>query len=183
MDFKAQREIERRLEPWSSALGADRTAYSHHVLRVLGLCDLLWERSPDSEIPPSGREEYLTALAFHDLGIWSAGTMDYLGPSVALAHQWLDEHGQGHHRAAVAQMIEHHHKLRPAGRAISPVEIVRRADLIDVTLGLIAFGIPRRKYRDLLHAFPDAGFHPKLVKMIGGRFLAHPLSPMPMIRL
>ncbi|MBJ8343442.1 hypothetical protein [Antrihabitans sp. YC2-6] len=78
-------EIDRRLEPWFTALAGDRTPYTNHVLRVLEFCDALYAVGGGSGAVPSSREEYLTAGAFHDLGIWSAGTFDYLGPSAELA--------------------------------------------------------------------------------------------------
>ena len=34
---------------------------------------------------PDTQRKIAIAAAFHDLGIWSAGTMDYLPPSAALA--------------------------------------------------------------------------------------------------
>lgn len=91
MSTTATAEIDRRLAPWTTHLGADRTGYRNHALRVLATCDALHAASgrPAEDPVPSTTEEYLTAAAFHDLGIWSAGTFDYLAPSADLARRWL----------------------------------------------------------------------------------------------
>ncbi|MFC8042755.1 hypothetical protein [Nocardia sp. NPDC057353] len=172
-------DIAARLAPWATAMGADQTAYTHHVLRVLTLCDLV---APPNVPPPSGRTEFRVAAVFHDLGIWSAGTFDYLPPSVALAETHLRETGAAELIPTVTGMIEHHHKLRRAGPADDPVEIFRRADAIDVELALLGrFGVRRRDYRALTRRYPDAGFHRRLVALAGQRLRTNPTSPLPML--
>ena len=54
---------------------------------------------------------------------------------------------------------------------------------MDVSLGTIAFDLPRRFLRDVLSTFPNAGFHRRLVQLAVKRFLSHPLNPLPMYRL
>ncbi|WP_067647002.1 hypothetical protein [Nocardia harenae] len=172
-------DIDTLLSPWAETMGADRTAYTHHVLRVLELCDLV---APPGTPRPSERPEFRVAAVFHDLGIWSAGTFDYLPPSIALAETHLRETDAAQLIPTVTAMIEHHHKLRRAGRAEDPVEIFRRADAIDVELGLLGrFGVPRRAYRALTRRYPDAGFHRRLVALAGQRLRSHPTSPLPML--
>lgn len=180
----AAAEIDRRLAPWTDHLGADRTAYRNHTLRVLALCDSLHAESARAadEPRPSTTEEFLTAAAYHDLGIWSAGTFDYLAPSGALARRWLAEQHRDELDPLVTAMIDNHHRIRPAGAPTSPVEIFRRADTIDVTLGALSFGLPRRRYRELLRQWPDAGFHRRLVTLTVARTRRHPTSPLPMFK-
>lgn len=172
-------DIDARLAPWAAAMGADRTAYTHHVLRVLELCDLV---APAGAPRPSDRTEFRVAAVFHDLGIWSDGTFDYLPPSIALAEAHLRDTGAAELVPTVRAMIEHHHKLRPAGPADDPVEIFRRADAVDVELALLGrFGVRRRAYRALTRRYPDAGFHRRLVALAGQRLRTHPTSPLPML--
>jgi hypothetical protein len=129
--------VELRLAPWQAQLGTDHRGYTHHIIRVLLLCDRLHRRAdPASSDPPSRRSEYLTAAVFHDLGIWTAGTFDYLAPSIELARTWLTDENKQHLEPLVTAMIEQHHKIRQADAITSPVEVFRRADTIDVTLGL-----------------------------------------------
>lgn len=184
MSATAVAEIDRRLAPWTDHLGADRTAYRNHVLRVLATCDALHAASPDAaaQAAPSTTEEYLTAAAFHDLGIWSAGTFDYLAPSAALARRWLTEQHRDELDSLVTAMIDNHHRIRRAAAPTSPVEIFRRADTVDVTLGAVNFGMPRRRYRALLRQWPDAGFHRRLVTLTLTHTRRHPTSPLPMFK-
>lgn len=179
----AEAEVERRLAPYAKQLGGDRDAYLHHVMRILALCDRLHDRcSGAAGERPSRRPEYLTAAAFHDLGIWTEGTLDYLAPSTELARAWLAEEGQEQLEPLVAAMIEQHHKVRRAGDPSSPVELFRRADAIDLTRGLRTFGVPRREYRALVADYPYAGFHRRLLTFGWKRLRANPTSPLPMVR-
>ncbi|MEW5809072.1 MAG: phosphohydrolase [Actinomycetota bacterium] len=185
MNTGAAAGIDRRLAPWLPHLGADHTAYRNHVLRVLAFCDALHAASPlaAGEPAPSTTEAYLTAAAFHDLGIWSAGTFDYLAPSVALARTWLHEHDCAEDLPApVTAMIQQHHKLRSAGSPSTPVEIFRRADVTDVSLGGVRFGVPRAHYRAVCREWPNAGFHRRLVTLTIARARRHPGSPLPMVK-
>lgn len=173
-------EVEARLAPWQQQLGADRAAYTNHVLRVLTLCDLL---AADQHPRPSTREEFLTAAALHDIGIWSAGSFDYLAPSCDLARAWLASIDRDDATGLVVSMIDQHHKLRPAGPPHDPVEIFRRADAIDVERGLLGrFGISRGTYRDLAKRYPNHGFHRRLVSLAARRLRTHPTSPLPMLK-
>ncbi|WP_159849902.1 HD domain-containing protein [Nocardia sp. CY41] len=173
-------EVETRLAPWQQQLGADRAAYTNHVLRVLALCDLL---AADRQPPPSTREEFLTAAALHDIGIWSAGSFDYLAPSCDQARAWLASIEREDLTGLVVTMIDQHHKIRPAAPPHDPVEIFRRADAIDVELGLLGrFGISRRTYRELAKRYPNHGFHRRLVTLAAGRLRSHPTSPLPMLK-
>jgi hypothetical protein len=81
-------------------------------------------------------------------------------------------------------MIADHHKITPS-RATrdSLVEPFRRADWIDVTRGVRTFGLPRPIIRSVLAAWPNAGFHRRLVELTLERFRTHPLTPLPMVRL
>ncbi len=59
------------------------------------------------------------AWATHDLGIWTAGTFDYLTPSADLAAAYADEFGI----ADVDQLralVTEHHRLRPLAATASP---------------------------------------------------------------
>ncbi|WP_280312601.1 HD domain-containing protein [Nocardia abscessus] len=173
-------EVEVRLAPWQQQLGPDRAAYTNHVLRVLTLCDLL---AADQQPRPSAREEFLTAATLHDIGIWSAGSFDYLAPSCDQARAWLASIDRDDLTELVVSMIDQHHRVRPAGPPHDPVEIFRRADAIDVELGLLGrFGISRGTYRELAKRYPNRGFHRKLVQLAARRLRTHPASPLPMLK-
>jgi ketol-acid reductoisomerase len=48
-------------------------------------------------------------------------------------------------------MIREHHKIRRfRGEAAGMIEPFRRADWIDVSLGVLSFGLPRERMREIL---------------------------------
>ncbi len=164
------------LLPFAAVLGGDRAAYHHHVYRVLNFYAALAGDAQD--IP----DAVLIAAAFHDLGIWTDDTFDYLEPSVRLAGAYLASAGLTPMEAQVRAIILEHHKLRvyagPFGRT---VELYRKADLVDVSLGIIGHGLPRARIRAVRAAFPNAGFHRRLVALTARQFARSPLRPLPMI--
>ncbi|MEV0298639.1 hypothetical protein [Nocardia sp. NPDC050710] len=171
------------LEDWGSALGADHRGYLNHAIRVVQVADLLHLRAGGGEAElPSGRLEFIVAAAFHDLGIWSDGTWDYLPPSIERARQWLTESGHEDRIPLVTTMIDDHHKLRPAGEPLSPIELFRKADTVDFSSGVLRFGIPSGDYRAVRRAFPSSGFHRKLVRLAAAAAVRHPLDPAPMVK-
>ena len=161
----------------ATALGPDLVAYRNHVCRVLEFhLALSGETSPSTAVA--------IAAAFHDLGIWTARTFDYLEPSAALAAEYLERHGLTALGPEVRALIVEHHKLtRYTGPHAASVEAWRRADLIDVSLGTIRHGLPRAFVRDVLRAHPNAGFHRLLAKLTAKQFLRTPWRPLPMIHL
>ena len=172
--------LDRVLETHAGALGADFTAYRHHTYRVANLCVVLASPQPQ----PDALEKIAIAAAFHDLGIWTDRTFDYLEPSVRLATAYLAQAGRGAWVEEIAAMIRQHHKVLPFTRAPHAlVEPFRRADWIDVTMGLATVGRTRGLVRDLYAAWPSAGFHARLVGLTLQRWRSHPLSPLPMVRL
>lgn len=132
---------------------------------------------------PEDSGRIAAAAAFHDIGIWTDGTFDYLEPSIRVAERELRQAGHGAWVEEVGQMILLHHRIRPVGSGLGPlVEPFRRADWVDVTLGALSFGVPRPVIADSYRQWPDNGFHWRLVELAGKRLLSHPLSPLPMIR-
>jgi hypothetical protein len=125
----------------------------------------------------------IIAACFHDLGIWSDRTVDYLPPSEARVRDYLAQHGLGAWEAEIVLMIETHHKLRRYGDPRYPlVEAFRRADRVDVSLGVVPGGLDRRYIREVRRAFPNAGFHWRLVRLLGEGLITRPLSPAPFFK-
>jgi hypothetical protein len=69
------------LNDHATALRDDFLAYRNHVYRIVNLCVAIARRSE--------LEKIAVAAVFHDLGIWTNGTFDYIAPSIALAHDYL----------------------------------------------------------------------------------------------
>lgn len=169
--------VEQVIERFGGDLGRDRPAYHNHVNRTLNYYRYL---SPAGEECP---QQVLVASAFHDLGIWAARTFDYLAPSVRLAQEYLSGAKLEHLSREVEAIIVWHHKLsRYTGEFVSTVERFRRADLVDVSLGAIRFGVPPSFVRAVKRSFPNAGFHRRLVVLTGRQLLRDPLRPFPMVR-
>jgi hypothetical protein len=166
------------LDAHVSALGADLTAYRNHAYRVANACVALSSASGD-QVRKIG-----IAAAFHDLGIWTDGTFDYLDPSIRLATSYLADRGMPAWTEEVTEMIAQHHKVtRYDGRPEWLVEAFRRADWVDVTRGALRFGLPGRFVREMYTTWPGAGFHRRLVQLSLARLRSHPLNPLPMFRL
>ena len=170
--------IDTVLHAHQGALGGDFTGYRNHTYRVANLC---------VAFAPGGAEQLeriALAAAFHDLGIWTDGTFDYLEPSVRLARAYLDQQGRAEWAPEIATMILEHHGISSRrGDAYALVEPFRRADWVDVSHGVVKFGLPAAYLADLFATWPNAGFHKRLVQLSGRRLLTHPWNPLPMLRL
>jgi hypothetical protein len=160
-----------------AAIGADLPGYRNHAYRVLNFCVALSDNSPQHIA------RIATAVAFHDIGIWTSHTFDYLPPSDTVARDWLRLYGDAAWSEEISAMIQLHHKFTRCPAAAGPLaEAFRQADWIDVTHGVISHGLPRRLLREVFAAFPDAGFHALLLRLSVKRMLTHPLNPLPMMR-
>lgn len=81
----------------------------------------------------------------------------------------------------VAALIREHHKMGVyRGPFATTVETFRRADYVDVSLGILRFGLPWSFVREVQAAHPDAGFHWRLATLTAAQFLRSPLRPLPM---
>lgn len=172
--------IEEVLATWTAALGSDAPGYRGHVYRVLNFARAL---APAPEAPALD-DTLAVAAVFHDLGIWSDGTFDYLAPSIDRARAHLAAHPLPAVAASeVASMIDLHHKVTACPADATPLsEVFRRADLVDLSLGVVRFGLSPRFVNDVRASFPNAGFHRCLLR-IGARWFArHPTRPLPMFR-
>lgn len=175
MNFPVLDEV---LHDHSAQLDRDFTAYRNHCYRVANLCSALSSCEPDS------LEKIAIAAAFHDLGIWTDGTFDYLQPSIKLAGAHLASSGRAEWTPEITEMILEHHKISPyRGDSRSLVEAFRRADWVDISRGLLTFGLSRALLRQVFTAWPNAGFHGKLAQLSVQRLRKHPWSPLPMVRL
>ena len=167
--------LDELLERHAAALGADREPYRNHCYRVLNFC-----AARDDAL---ALEKTAIAAAFHDLGIWSDGTWDYLDPSERRARAYLGETGRDAWGAEIGAMIQEHHRITSAKAAPDTLaEAFRKADWIDVSLGAFTGGLPRSYVAEVRAAFPNVGFHRRLVQLASRRLLTKPWSPMPMMK-
>ena len=163
------------IESFTAELGDDLPAYRNHVCRVLNYFLAL----TNCRMPP---DSVLVAATFHDIGIWTDHTYDYLEPSVRRAKAYPSNHNRAGMEAEVTAIIREHHKILPYHAEYSAnVETFRRADLVDVSLGFIRFGLASPFVRSVKAAFPNQGFHWKLITLTATQFYRTPLRPLPMM--
>lgn len=161
-------------------LGHDFHGYRNHVFRVLNFYLAL---SPQLAEPDAA---VTIAAPFHDLGIWTAHTFDYLEPSLVLALSYLEGHDHpGVDPEQVRELIAQHHRIRPYV-SLQPwgpcVESWRKADHVDVSLGILVFDLPRAYVREVRRLLPDHGFHLRLLTLTVRQFFRTPWNPLPMMR-
>ena len=165
------------LVPWQECLGADYVGYRNHLYRMLHYCFYLG--GPTGE----DRQKLIIAAAFHDLGIWSAHTLDYLPPSIELARRYLREQGLWHWGEEIALMIDMHHKVTPYRGVHAPlVELFRQGDRVDFSWGLCRCGVSAEYVAAVKAAFPNAGFHKCLAKLAWQQLKRAPFNPAPMMK-
>lgn len=152
--------VESLLAPYKSALGPDYVGYRNHVLRVLTYAMHFVGGDP------KWRALFETALAYHDIGMWSDHDLAYLQPSVAQALA-ANEHGaMGYDPALLTDLIEYHHKVFPyRGDHADLVNAIRRADWVDATSGKVRKGLTRDQIDAVTAAIPVAGFPEILMRL------------------
>jgi hypothetical protein len=176
-DVRQSALLDELLEGYRPVLGPDYDAYRNHCLRLFNFCVALAgdEKAAENKIA--------IAAAFHDLGIWTDNTLDYLAPSQLLAQRYLEKSFKASWCKEIDAMIGEHHKLtRYRENPSWLVEPFRKADLIDLSGGLIRYRLPDDFVSDVLDAYPNAGFHKMLARLAVKRLKTNPFSPLPMMK-
>ena len=169
--------LEELFSHWKETIGPDYEGYKNHVYRMLNFCFYL--HNPNEE----EQKKLVIAAVFHDIGIWSANTLDYLKPSVAEARLYLEDNGLEDWIEEITLIIDLHHKLTPVKNDLLPlIEVFRRADLIDFSLGAVSQGVSKPFIKEVKQAFPNANFHKMLMKMSWKQLKTQPLNLLPMMK-
>jgi hypothetical protein len=169
--------IDRILSEWKAIIGEDFDGYRNHVVRMATFCLMLKQCSLQEQL------KIEIAACFHDIGLWTGKTLDYLAPSLPPARNYLSENGLDDWSEEIELMILQHHKVRPiGGNGLQLVELFRKGDLVDVSLGLVRFGLGKAHVRAVRNTFPNAGFHKMLLELAVRWFVKHPLNPAPMMK-
>jgi hypothetical protein len=151
--------------------------YRGHAYRVLNLARAI---APDDG---GERDDKLAiAAAFHDLDAFSA--LDYLASSIRAQDAWLQRTGREAWGPELAVIVAEHHRFLPYRGTYAPLaEAFRRADLADLSQGLIRSGIPRPHVRAVRAAFDVGTFFTRVVpRAIRRNLVRHPLDPLPNAR-
>lgn len=158
-----------------NALAEYYEPYRNHVYRVYNFAIVYVRDKAD-------QEKIAIAAAFHDLGIWTNSTFDYLQPSIALARHYCEQKGLSPDTIAeIEWMINDHHKLNRVQDS-RLAEIFRQADLTDLSLGLIRNGQDFSRVKAVRNTFPNKGFHLFLLRTFAKNLLKNPLNPLPVVK-
>jgi hypothetical protein len=168
--------IDSILESHKDDLGKYFEQYRNHVYRVYNFAMTRVTSAHDSKL-------LSIAVAYHDLGIWTNKTFDYLKPSIALAKKYCVENRMDNDAISEIEiMIDDHHKLTGTNKS-KLAEVFRQADLADLTFGLIGKQINKEQVRKMREAFPNKGFHITLCRLFIKNLFKNPLRPLPMYKL
>jgi hypothetical protein len=170
--------LDELFEKYRQSLGVDFDGYKNHCMRVFNFCSALAGNLTDVE------DKIAIASFFHDIGIWTDNTFDYLVPSQLLARSYLEQTERVAWCDEIDAMIGEHHKIsKYQANPTWLVEAFRKADWIDLSGGLLRYRLHDDFVTDVLYAFPNAGFHKRLLELSIERFKTHPFSPLPMMKL
>lgn len=148
------------LARYADTIGDDLPGYRNHVHRTVTYA--MHFLHGDGALEPVVE----TALAYHDIGLWTDKALAYLEPSEAVALADDERFGWGFAPDLLRGIIHWHHKVFPyRGPHAEVIEACRRADWIDASMGWLRKGMPRRAIRDVEAAFPNAGFHATLLRL------------------
>jgi hypothetical protein len=159
------------------SIGDAYDGYRNHVVRMVTFCLALRDCSTEE------RQKLEIAGCLHDIGLWTENTFDYLPASVRAAREYLRLNDLDQWTDEIEMMILEHHRLRPVAETRSPlVELFRKGDLVDFSLGFVRFGLSKALVRQVKEEFPNAGFHRTVLEMATAWFIRHPLNPAPMVK-
>ncbi len=165
------------LDEHRDSLGPQYEPYRNHLYRVLNYCFAFHPCVGDDE------QKLVIAACFHDLGIWPNDEFDYLAPSIAMANEYLLRINKTEWSDELTLMIDLHHRFRAYQNPDYPlVEVFRKGDWVDASLGWRRFGLPKNLVREVAAAFPNRGFHKNLTRLAIKQFLKSPWNPLPMMK-
>jgi predicted hydrolase (HD superfamily) len=127
-----------------------------HGLRVFLIADRL-ATARETEVD---REVLLIAGLLHDVGLYDAASHGgvYVREGAEFTAELLRAQGWDEERIRLCfDAIERHHELRTQWDRGTEVELIRRADLVDVSNGLVRFGLSREWIRDLFKSVSRDG--------------------------
>ena len=157
------------------ATGARDGPMERHCLRARHIAAELGRRrgwAIDGEV-------LAVAAILHDLGLYpgvSRGGV-YTADGAALAREMLPAYGWSPERIELcAVAIDHHHELRNQLSRGAEVEALRLADLVELSGGLLTFGLDRHWHYELNRAVPRRGLVRELFQEVGRALRERPLT-------
>ena len=145
-----------------------------HSLRVFLIADRL-ATVRDATID---REVLLIAGLLHDIGLYDEASHGgaYVRDGAEFTAGLLREQGWDQERIRLCfDAIERHHELRSQWDRGAEVELIRRADLVDLTYGLVRFDASREWLRDLFRSVSRDGTYPTIGGRVARQLIHRPL--------
>ena len=143
-------------------------------------CFLLAEKLAADGNKEIDREVLLIAAWIHDLGLYEGASEGgaYVTDGRHYAERMLaGKPGWDDARIRLCgDAIERHHELRSQWEAGNEVELLRRADRIELGGGLIRYGIPRAWFKDLDGRVRRDGTYREIGKLVARGLRQRPLT-------
>jgi predicted hydrolase (HD superfamily) len=163
------------LEKLRQITGETGGPMERHGLRVFLIADrLATARGLDVD-----REVLLIAGLLHDVGLYDEASHGgvYVREGAEFTAELLRSQDWGEERIRLCfDAIERHHETRSQWDRGAEVELIRRADLIDLTSGLVRFGLSREWLRDLFRSVSRDGTYPTIGREVAKQLLHRPLK-------
>ena len=167
------------LDALRNAAGESGGPMERHGLRVFLIADrLATARGVDVD-----REVLLIAGLLHDVGLYDAASHGgvYVREGAEFTADILRKRGWDEERIRLCfDAVERHHELRVQWERGAEVELIRRADLCDVSAGLVRFGLSREWLKDLFRSVSRDGTYRTIGREVA-RVLRHRPLTLPQI--
>ncbi|HKH40696.1 MAG TPA: HD domain-containing protein [Solirubrobacterales bacterium] len=167
------------LEKLRAITGESGGPMERHGLRVF----LIADRLATAGGAGVDREVMLIAGLLHDIGLYDEASHGgvYVREGAEFTAELLRRQGWDEERIRHCfDAIERHHEFRSQWDRGAEVELIRRADLIDLSAGLVRFGLSRKWLKDLFNAVPRNGTYRTIGREVG-RILRHRPLTLPQI--
>ena len=152
--------VEELLSRYRDVIGEDFPGYRNHVYRTVTYAMHFLEQDHNAA------QAVETAMAYHDIGLWTDHELAYLEPSEAVALADNETFAWQLDPDLLQGIIHWHHKVfRYRGPHERIIEACRKADWIDATKGFVRKGMPRKYIAKVEAAFPNHGFHQSLLRL------------------
>eukprot|EP00283_Hemiselmis_rufescens_P016166 CAMPEP_0173441468 /NCGR_PEP_ID=MMETSP1357-20121228/23975_1 /TAXON_ID=77926 /ORGANISM="Hemiselmis rufescens, Strain PCC563" /LENGTH=213 /DNA_ID=CAMNT_0014407053 /DNA_START=55 /DNA_END=693 /DNA_ORIENTATION=- len=151
-------------------IGMQYDGYRNHCLTVMNLA----KRRMGDTLSEEQDDVLAVAAAFHDIGLWTDGRIDYLEPSIARMEEYAKRTGREKHVKLLRDTIYYHHKVFPAALAsMDPlIGAFQAADSSAFTFGLLPFDMSTPYRAAVGKALPNKGFHNFLVGRTARHFFS-----------
>lgn len=146
-----------------------------HGLRVF----LIADRLATARDVAVDREVLLIAGLLHDIGLYDEASHGgaYVRDGAEFTADLLQKQGWDQDRIRLCfDAIERHHELRSQWERGTEVELIRRADLVDLTSGLVRFDLGREWLRDLFRSVPRDGTYHTIGREVARQLTHRPLQ-------